>query len=284
MREPTKAEFSKMCGYNFSKIPYPFKRSKSMQSTWVKRQKHGYDFPESFIPEYSEDNTCELHGHRYDENDDNLIVDSDNCIIFSEKGVLVFDTKVMCRRTVGNCNCRQRYDGHPQLLWHLGKGKFLNYSVLVNMHHNFINGGLSIHAQFKSIQDNAESFGVSCSLTYDDLHRASVGFTRNLEFDLKTAFSCPKHGVKPKWIIADGKNLGPTKRKCKDIVELDSCSDDDQILNQSTVFKDRVFLSNSLERSTVCSLLGNQISKDDFVTSPDISEWNIAKRSCTISR
>ena len=75
MREPTKAEFSKMCGYNFSKIPYPFKRSKSMQSTWVKRQKHGYDFPESFIPEYSEDNTCELHGHRYDENDDNLIVD-----------------------------------------------------------------------------------------------------------------------------------------------------------------------------------------------------------------
>ena len=80
-----------------------------------------YDFPESFIPEYSENNTCELHGNRYDENDDNLIVDNENSIIFSEIGEQVFDTKVMCRRTMGNCNCRQRYDGHPQLLWHLGR-------------------------------------------------------------------------------------------------------------------------------------------------------------------
>ena len=56
--------------------------------------------------------------------------------------------------------------------------------------------GLALDAalhRVKSIQDNAESFGVSCSLTYDDLHRASVGFSRNLQFDLKTAFSCPKH-------------------------------------------------------------------------------------------
>jgi hypothetical protein len=71
LHNPNKAEFSKMCGYNFSKIPYPFKRSKSMQSVWAKRQKHVYDFPESFIPEYSENNTCELHHNRYYENDDN---------------------------------------------------------------------------------------------------------------------------------------------------------------------------------------------------------------------
>ena len=51
-------------------------------------------------------------------------------------------------------------------------------------------------------------------------------------------------------------------------------ADDNQVLTQSTVFKDRVFLSNSMERSTVCSLLGNQISKDDFVTSPDIESEN----------
>ena len=143
-----------------------------------------------------------------------------------------------------------------------------------NLHHNFVNGRLGIHAQFESIQDNAESFGVSCSLSYDDLHGASVGFSWNLQFDLKTAFSCPKHGVKPKWIVADGKNLGPTKRKCKDMAELDSHPDGNQVLEQSTVFKDRVFLPNSIERSTVCSLMGNLISKDDFVTSPDIESEN----------
>ena len=144
----------------------------------------------------------------------------------------------------------------------------------MNLHHNFVNGGLSIHAQFKSIQDNDEAFGVSRSLTYDDLHRASVGFFRNLEFDQKVVLSCPKHGVKPKWIVADGKNLGPTKIKCKDMAELDSHPDDNQVLEQSTVFKDRVFLPNSIERSTVCSLMGNLISKDDFVTSPDIESEN----------
>ena len=80
--------------------------------------------------------------------------------------------------------------------------------------------------------------------------------------------------VKPKWIVADGKNLGPTKRKCKDMAELDSHPDDNQVLEQSTVFKDRVFLPNSIERSTVCSLMGNLISKDDFVTSPDIESEN----------
>jgi hypothetical protein len=121
----------------------------------------------------------------------------------------------------------------------LGKGRFVNYILLVNYLHNFVNGGLSLYAQYKSIQDNNGTNGTTSQLTYNDLHRAVVGFFRNLDIDIKLAFSCPNHGSKPKWITADGKNLGPTKRRCKNVKELDRHPEDDDILAQSTLFKDR---------------------------------------------
>ena len=226
----SKKEFAKMCGYNFSKIPYPFHKSKQMQTTWLKRQMHIYDFPATFIPEYDDNNECEPHGNKYDDNDDNLQIENENIIVHNEIGEQTFDVKVMCRKTLGNCNCKQRYDGHPQLLWHLGKGKFVNYCMLVNYLHNFVNDGLSIHAQFKSIQDNNESNGISSLLTYDDIHRAAIGFFRNLEFDEILAFSCPSHGIKPNWVTADRKNLGPAKKRCKDLNELDCHPDDEEVV------------------------------------------------------
>ena len=165
------------------------------------RQKHLYDLPAVFIPEYSDDNRCDKHGNVFDHNNAHLMKESENTIVFNEIGDQTFETVVMYRRTIGNCTCRQRYDGHQELLWHLGKGRFVNYCMLVNFLHNFVNCGLPIYAQFKSIQDNKKAFGITSQLTYDDLHRAVVGFFRNLEFDDNLAFSCSKHGVKPKWMV-----------------------------------------------------------------------------------
>ena len=267
-------EFAHKCGFNFTKIPYPFFNCSSMQTTWLKRQKHIYDFPDVFVPEFEPDKKCEVHGNTFDENDDNLIQKSKNSVVYNEIGDQIFSIKVMSRRTIGNCNCRQRYDGHSELIWHLGKGRFVNYSVLVNYLHNFVNDGLSINAQYESIQANNKSFGVTTDLTYADFHRSVVGFVRNLQFDEKEAFSCPTHGSRPRWITADGKSLGPAKKHCKGLSELDSHPDDLETLTQSTKFKERVFLSNSKERSAVCSLLGNQMSMQDFLICPDITTDN----------
>ena len=63
-----------------------------------------------------------------------------------------------------------------ELLWHLGRGKFVNYLVLVTYLHNFVNGGLPIYSQYKSMKDNSETFGIKSELTYRDLHRAVLGF------------------------------------------------------------------------------------------------------------
>ena len=113
-----------------------------MQSVWLKRRRKEYVFPPSFIPDYSDDNECKEHGSQYDCNDDNLIKKSGNIIIFNETGDQIYDTIAFSRKTLGRCKCRQHYDGHNDLLWHLGKGRFVNYIVLVNYLHNFVNGGL----------------------------------------------------------------------------------------------------------------------------------------------
>ena len=117
-----------------------------------------------------------MHGNAFDDNDDHLIQESENSVVYNESGYQIFDIKVIYRKTVGMCDCRQRYDGHSQLIWHLGKGRFIDYSVLVNYLHNFVNDGLSIHAQYETIQANKKSFGITTELTYTDFHRAVVGF------------------------------------------------------------------------------------------------------------
>ena len=121
------------------------------------------------------------------------------------------------------------------------------------------------------MKDNSESFGIKSELTYRDLHRAVLGFFRNLEFDEQLAFACPRHGTKPNWIVADGKNMGPTKNRCKNLSEFDRHPEDEQKLPQSTSFKDRVFLPDKKERTAVCALLGEQISMAEFIASPDIA-------------
>lgn len=276
LNELSEKEYTKMCGYNFSKIKYPFKESKLQQKLWMKRMKNEHDFPDIFIPAYSETKVCE-HGHFYDSDDLNLKMESTNSLIFNEIGEDLLETKVMCRNTIGQCKCIQHFDGHEHFLWHLGKGKFVNYTLLINYLHLWVNDGTPKFALFKTIQDNAHSHGVTSTIQYNDLHRAIVGFFRQLDYDEKKAFSCPKHGNNPKWMNTDGKYLGPTKKKCTNLTEFDRAVNDDDVLEQSTKFKDRVFLSKSKERKEVVALLSGAyctekaegFQENDCVQSPN---------------
>ena len=105
--EMREKEFVHKCGLNFTKIPYPFYKSSNMQTTWLKRINHIYDFPDVFIPEYEIDKKCELHGNAFDDNDDHLIQESENSVVYNESGYQIFDIKVIYRKTVAMCDCRQ---------------------------------------------------------------------------------------------------------------------------------------------------------------------------------
>jgi hypothetical protein len=52
----------------------------------------------------------------------------------------------VCQRADGPCTCLQRYDCHPLLIWNLGKGRFMDYTVLHSYLHRWRACGMSMHA------------------------------------------------------------------------------------------------------------------------------------------
>ena len=262
LNELTEQEYTKMCGYNFTPITYPFKNCRRQQELWKKHLRQEYDFPERFVPPYSRTKRCKLHGNLYDEDDRNLVREAQNVLIFNEIGEDVLEIEVMCRKTIGACKCMQHVDGHDFCLWHLGRGKFVNYCVLITYLHLWVNHGTPKHSLFKTIKDNSKTNGMTSTISYLDLHRAIVGFFRQLTYDEKKAFACPTHGSTPKWMNTDGKYLGPTKKKCTHLKELDRALDDEEVLAQSTYFKDRVYLPKPKERKEIVKLLSGKHSSE----------------------
>ena len=82
-----------------------------------------------------------------------------------------------------------------------------------------------------------------------------------LEFPEDT-FICPNCKINPKYLVIDGKGLGPTKEAVKRLI---SDTGDDIYLTQSTQYKDRTFLSDPLERKHVNNLLTEQIHMELFL-------------------
>ena len=261
---PPIASYHKMYGYNHSKILYPFERSRTQQQIWAKRVQGIYDFPQCFIPVWSEDFKCQ-HGYMFDANDENLVVESSNIIVFGTVGEQVFDVTNYGRKSVGACNCLLRYDGHPQLLWNLGSGRFINYTVLNLYLHLWKNNGLSMMAMQKSIVEMSISAGLKSSLTYDDVHRAISGFFMCLSFDEDVAFKCPTHGNSPEWINTDGKCTGPLRRRVQNVEELGPDPDDLQTLEPSTRFRDRVFLALPKERALASEFVTEKVNHEEFI-------------------
>ena len=265
--------YHQLYGYNTTDITYPFQLDMNLQAGWMERINGIYSFPTQFIPVWSASNVCK-HGNVFDHDDGNLGRHSQNIVVYTNIGERVFDVEIMYRKTLGNCKCPQQFDGHPNLLWHLGFGKFVDYTLLHLHLHRMREAGMGTYADYKSINASLASAGISSTLTYKDLHCAVCGFYRKLKFDEHRVFSCPDHGTTPRFLNTDGKNLGPTKRKVKHIAELDKHPDDEDVLPQSTFFSKRVFLHNIKERHLVVELLAGDISKQEFCESPEIETEN----------
>ena len=263
----------RLYGYNFKNILYPFSDSESQQSIWLERMKGCVNIPKQLIPELNETSKC-VHNAPFNCSNESLVRESLNLCLYNDLGERVFDTEVYARPTVGPCSCLQRFDGHDLLIWNLGLGRFVDYTLLLGYLHKWRVSGISMHGLYRSIVDCAESCGVSCSLTYSDIHRAVSGFFNNLTFDTVKAFSCPTHGTSPRWIVSDGKALGPLKRKVMHLSELDVADDDNTVLRQSTHFKDRIFLNVKKERAVVIKLITGDISMEEFTLTGDILTGN----------
>ena len=231
------------------------------------------NIPDKIVPLYDPNLKCK-HNNGFKQAEECLVRISKDVCLINDVGERILPTEVFARPSDGPCQCLQRFDGHRYLLWNLGGGRVVDYSVLLGYLHKWRGSGISMYALFKSILDCAQSCGVSCSLKYYEVHKSICGFFTNLEFDIKKAFSCPTHGTSPPWLVADGKALGPLKKRVKHLTELDVAKEDNSVLTQSTHYKDRVFLSTKKERNLVVRLLTGDICMETFSTSNDITTEN----------
>ena len=262
-------------GNNFNKIIYPFKMDPETQAAWTRRLDGQYDLPEEIKPEFIEGFSCTKHKSTFDPNDDKMVQNSKNIIIYTETSERIYNIVTFARKTIGGCKCRQQADTHSLLLWHVGKGKMIDYMFLSCALHNMRANGTPKNGLLRARSERLNSIGVKTSLTYQTFSRAANGFVSRLEFhpSLKT-FSCPKCGTAPKYLVADGKSCGPTKRKTQHLHELGTADADEECLVQGSFYKDRVFLPDFRERQAICQVLTDSVSIEEFLADPNIESEN----------
>ena len=269
-----KNEHRKLYGHNFAKIPYPIHEDKEFQEKWLKRLKGEFDIPSVLKPEYVEGETC-LHKRPFDETDDNLVKVSSNIKVYHQLGEEIIESSVFARPTIGNfCLCTMNVDGTPYLIWNLGKGRFIDYRLLYSNLQLWCEGGTKMYQMWKAIRNTTRQSNIICTLKYSDIHRSFTEFVNNIEMDWVRAFSCPVEGNSPKFMVFDGKNVGPLLRKVEHLTELISAPTDSTVLQKSTKPKQRVFLTKKSEIKFIVNLLTEKTSMQTFVETAEITSAN----------
>ena len=116
-------------GCNLTPIIAPPKRDILRIKDWSDQMTGvGPLLPENMHATFKEGMYCERHNNLFVENDP--IKTSDSIIIFSSTCEKVFDIETYGRGTGGKCKCIYQLDGDPYLLWHIGKGRFIEYTYL----------------------------------------------------------------------------------------------------------------------------------------------------------
>ena len=217
----------KQHGYNITPFEYPIKRDPEFQAKFIERSNGQYNLPPTLEAEYNPNLVCQ-HGWHFNSSNDVLVQTSTNLIIYTQTNDIVLNTKTFARPTIGPCKCLQQFDGHPVLLWNLGRGKMVDYPFLHSVIHQGITGS-PIFSIFHSRSTYFSSLGIQSTLSIQDFERTCSGYASMIRFR-KEDFMCSNCGHTPKYIVADGKMSGPTKKKVYFFLQFLSCLTSNRII------------------------------------------------------
>ena len=129
-----------------------------------KRLSNDFTLPLELVPEYDPNRTCSAHGNKFKAESCFLRVCSDQVTLYEDTKETIFNSKVYYRETEGPCKCRDNYNGHEYLMFHMGFGKMFCYFTLQNYLYGWATSGLSAYAAFRTIQNNVNSTGQNSTL------------------------------------------------------------------------------------------------------------------------
>ena len=101
---------------------------------------------------------------------------------------IFFDIPILGRPTLGPCKCVQNVSGHKFGLWHLGRGKFVDYSWLLQWILRWRGGGDPIHNEHAGRAQLMRQLGVETVLDRRQLNKAALGFKSRIRFDDMSVF------------------------------------------------------------------------------------------------
>ena len=229
------------------------------------------DLPNSITPTFNYRAKCR-HGESYDHDDNHLVLIASKTIIYCEEQDKEKEIPVYGRRTVGDCRCVQQADTSDLLLMNMGSGEFVDYVFLDRHLMARSDFGRTMSEEVLSRQRTLKNWNKTTKLTYELFRSAFDGYSALIKFQPDT-WLCPNCGDSPSMIVADAKCVGPSRRKVKHITEFNAV-ENDNILEQGSFLKDRVFLSSQKERKKLQSLLSEKITGNEFLNSRDVTSEN----------
>ena len=256
-------------GFNRTKIEFPLKRNAQQKAMLDLRGDPAYTLPEALIPMSS--GTCP-HGNEWS---DSLKLAAPSTVVYHEGGERKYNTKVYYRETSGTCKCQDHVDGHPYLLYNMGRGQFVDYVTLQSFVIKVATNGECAYGFHKSIKTSCQANGVEFNCSYETMLKACDGFTRLLDFDLEACFSCPNCGTSPEYFVGDGKaDIAPLQTKLQGIgvKELSAHPEDKIPLEQGSLHKERVFIPEKKERDIFCELVTDGVTLKDFLKDRNVKQ------------
>ena len=257
-------------GFNKTTFIYPTSRDSDMIEKLSLKHKGEFQYPDQFIPEYNFEKTCK-HGNHFDPIDANLKCLSETSTIHSHGKEETLRIKVYGRGTGGVCECIDKPDTHSSLLHNMGPNgggsyDFVCYTWLFLAILSFVNG-TAISAHFNDRTKWLQGMKIEVSLVIKKFRRAVIGFCKNIRFRDEDwmCFHCGGGSHTPRYLVVDGKMMGPNKKYAGHLNELDRHEDDKGYLEQGCQHKNRVFFGVPIERKAIGNLLKNVTTYQDFL-------------------
>lgn len=202
-------------GCNIAKIKYPYSEDIAQQF-YDRMQGEGdvYNLPKQLMPDICENMKCSKHNNEFSTEATDLVLVSKNTVIYRVLSDKILDVQVFARKTKQipgekRCQCLLQVDGHRWLLWHVGKGRMVDYAYLNFYLHQKVKGKGILEA-WTTRNSAFESNNYQSSLMFKTFQKAAFGYENRLEFP-PDAFICDDCTLSTKYIVFDGKVVGPKK-------------------------------------------------------------------------
>ena len=183
----------------------------------------GRQYPDELIPKYIASKVCD-HGCKY----------SEQAIVAKKKSYIhlkciTMDVKVCYRPSVGECLCRQEYEGAEDLLFNYNNVHIFAYSWLIDILHEIIEAKKPLAACIRAANRSRTFYREPRhqSKMYHNLRCAYNAFIRRLDvLDNVNSFRCSQCPVSgPDTLQMDGTAIGCKKDKMAVNAEITNDSD-----------------------------------------------------------